>query len=58
MTSTADTWILDAMSPLFLERTGYTLKPIAVGSGVALELGERAKPTSSSSTLPPPRRSS
>src|SRR5215217_2178841 len=39
-TSTADTGLLDALAPLFLEQLGYTLKPIAVGSGAALELGE------------------
>ena len=42
-TSTADTGLLDALAPLFLEQTGYTLKPIAVGSGAALELGERGE---------------
>jgi tungstate transport system substrate-binding protein len=42
-TSIADTGLLDAMAPLFLEQTGYTLKPIAVGSGAALELGERGE---------------
>jgi tungstate transport system substrate-binding protein len=42
-TSTADTGLLDALSPLFAEATGYTLKPIAVGSGAALELGERGE---------------
>ena len=39
-TSTADTGLLDALAPLFKEATGYTLKPIAVGSGAALALGE------------------
>ncbi|MBW3633660.1 MAG: substrate-binding domain-containing protein [Chloroflexi bacterium] len=42
-TSTADTGLLDALAPLFLEQTGYSLKPIAVGSGAALELGERGE---------------
>jgi tungstate transport system substrate-binding protein len=42
-TSTADTGLLDALAPLFLEQTGITLKPIAVGSGAALELGERGE---------------
>ena len=42
-TSTADTGLLDALAPLFLEQTGYHLKPIAVGSGAALELGERGE---------------
>jgi tungstate transport system substrate-binding protein len=34
-TSTADTGLLDALAPLLAEATGYTLKPIAVGSGAA-----------------------
>ncbi len=42
-TSTADTGLLDALAPIFLEETGYTLKPIAVGSGAALELGENGE---------------
>jgi tungstate transport system substrate-binding protein len=42
-TSTADTGLLDALAPLFQEATGYTLKPIAVGSGAALELGKRGE---------------
>ncbi len=42
-TSTADTGLIDALAPLFLEKTGLTLKPVAVGSGAALELGERGE---------------
>jgi tungstate transport system substrate-binding protein len=42
-TSTADTGLLDALIPLFAEATGLALKPIAVGSGAALELGERGE---------------
>lgn len=42
-TSTADSGLLDALAPLFLDETGYTLKPIAVGSGAALELGEKGE---------------
>lgn len=42
-TSTADTGLLDALAPIFSEETGYTLKPIAVGSGAALELGEKGE---------------
>jgi tungstate transport system substrate-binding protein len=42
-TSTADTGLLDALGPLFTRATGYTLKPIAVGSGAALELGKRGE---------------
>jgi tungstate transport system substrate-binding protein len=42
-TSTADTGLLDALGPLFKDATRYTLKPIAVGSGAALELGKRGE---------------
>ena len=42
-TSTADTGLLDVLAPLFLEKTGLTLKPIAVGSGAALEMGEKGE---------------
>jgi tungstate transport system substrate-binding protein len=42
-TSTADTGLLDALAPIYLEATGSTLKPIAVGSGAALEMGERGE---------------
>jgi tungstate transport system substrate-binding protein len=35
--------LLDALAPLLREQTGYTLKPIAVGSGAALELGEKGE---------------
>ena len=42
-TSTADTGLLDALAPLFKEKTGDTLKPIAVGSGAALELGRKGE---------------
>ena len=42
-TSTADTGLLDALAPRFKEETGYTLKPIAVGSGAALELGRNGE---------------
>jgi tungstate transport system substrate-binding protein len=31
------------LAPLFLDESGLTLKPIAVGSGAALELGERGE---------------
>jgi len=42
-TSTADSGLLDALAPLFLAETGLTLKPIAVGSGAALEMGEKGE---------------
>ena len=42
-TSTQDSGLLDALVPLFHEQTGYHLKPIAIGSGAALELGRRGE---------------
>lgn len=44
-TSTQDSGLLDVLVPLFHEQTGYRfkLKPIAVGSGAALELGRRGE---------------
>jgi tungstate transport system substrate-binding protein len=42
-TSTQDSGLLDELVPLFNEQTGYNLKPIAVGSGAAMELGERGE---------------
>lgn len=39
-TSTADTGLLDALQPLFEEKTGYNLKPIPVGTGQALQMGK------------------
>jgi tungstate transport system substrate-binding protein len=42
-TSTQDSGLLDELVPLFNEQTGYSLKPIAVGSGAAMEMGERGE---------------
>ncbi|MCA9877408.1 MAG: substrate-binding domain-containing protein [Thermomicrobiales bacterium] len=42
-TSTADTGLLDALAPIFQAESGYTLKPIAVGSGAALELSKKGE---------------
>lgn len=42
-TSTQDSGLLDVLLPLFERRTGYRVKPIAVGSGQALVLGARGK---------------
>lgn len=39
-TSVQDTGLLDALLPDFKAKTGYDLKPIAVGTGQALKLGE------------------
>lgn len=40
-TSTRDTGLLDALLPAFERRTGIPVKVIAVGTGMALELGRR-----------------
>jgi tungstate transport system substrate-binding protein len=40
-TSVQDTGLLDVLLPLFKERTGIEVKPVAVGTGQALELGRR-----------------
>jgi tungstate transport system substrate-binding protein len=40
-TSTRDTGLLNALLPLFRERTGIEVKPVAVGTGQALELARR-----------------
>lgn len=42
-TSIQDSGLLDVLLPTFEERTGYVVKPIAVGSGQALVLGERGE---------------
>jgi tungstate transport system substrate-binding protein len=40
-TSTRDSGLLDELLPTFQERSGCTVKTLAVGSGEAMELGER-----------------
>jgi len=42
-TSTADTGLLDAILPMFKAKTGYDVKPIAVGSGAAKAMGDRGE---------------
>lgn len=42
-TSTQDSGLLDVLVPMFEEKTGYKLKPIAVGSGAALAMGENGE---------------
>jgi len=42
-TSTRDSGLLDVLLPRFQEATGYVVKPIAVGSGQAMALGERGE---------------
>lgn len=39
-TSTQDTGLLDELIPMFQEQTGYVVKPVAVGTGQALTMGE------------------
>lgn len=40
-TSTQDTGLLDVLIPAFEKATGYQVKPIAVGTGAALAMGEK-----------------
>ncbi len=40
-TSTADTGLLDVLLPDFQAETGYHVKPVAVGSGAAIAMGEK-----------------
>ncbi|MDD5082456.1 MAG: substrate-binding domain-containing protein [Dehalococcoidales bacterium] len=42
-TSTGDSGLMDALIPIFEEETGYTIKPIYVGSGAAMTMGERGE---------------
>lgn len=42
-TSTQDSGLLDVLIPLFEKQTGYVVKPIAVGSGQAMAMGERGE---------------
>lgn len=40
-TSTQDSGLLDVLLPLFEQKTGYKIKPVAVGTGQALAMGEQ-----------------
>lgn len=42
-TSTRDSGLMDVLLPLFSQRTGYIVKPIYVGSGQAMTMGERGE---------------
>ncbi len=42
-TSTGDSGLMDALLPLFEQKTGYKVKPIYVGSGQAMTMGERGE---------------
>lgn len=45
-TSTQDSGLLDTLIPIFEKETGYFMKTIAVGSGQAMKMGKKARPTS------------
>lgn len=40
-TSTGDSGLMDVLIPVFQQKTGYVIKPIYVGSGAAMTMGER-----------------
>jgi len=42
-TSTQDSGLLDVLIPIFQQRTGYTVKTIAVGTGQSLAMGDRGE---------------
>jgi tungstate transport system substrate-binding protein len=42
-TSTVDSGLLDALIPIFEQRTGYRVKTIAAGTGQALAMGEKGE---------------
>lgn len=42
-TSTQDSGLLDVLIPDFQKKTGYRIKPIAVGTGQALKMGEKGE---------------
>lgn len=42
-TSTRDSGLLDVLLPVFEKQTGYKVKPIAVGSGAALAMGQKGE---------------
>ncbi|MGI6162882.1 MAG: substrate-binding domain-containing protein [Bacillota bacterium] len=42
-TSTQDSGLLDVLIPIFEKKTGYTVKPVAVGTGAALAMGEQGE---------------
>lgn len=42
-TSTQDSGLLDVIIPVFQDKTGYVIQPIAVGSGQAIAMGEKGE---------------
>ena len=57
-TSTQDSGLLDVLIPLFEKESGYLVKTIAVGSGQAMAMGQKGRPTCCWSTRRMPRKSS
>ena len=39
-TSTRDSGLMDVLIPIFQQQTGYTVKPVYVGSGAAIKMGQ------------------
>ena len=39
-TSTRDSGLMDVLIPIFQQKTGYVLKPVYVGSGQAMTMGQ------------------
>jgi tungstate transport system substrate-binding protein len=56
-TSTQDSGLLDVLVPLFEKKSGTSVKTISVGTGQALALASRGRPTWRWSTRPALRRS-
>ncbi|MBI2854380.1 MAG: substrate-binding domain-containing protein [Chloroflexi bacterium] len=42
-TSTGDSGLMDVLLPIFQQKTGYNVKPIYVGSGQAMTMGEKGE---------------
>ncbi|TEB08082.1 PBP superfamily domain protein [Pelotomaculum schinkii] len=42
-TSTQDSGLLDALIPIFEQKTGYNVKTVSVGSGAAITMGEKGE---------------
>lgn len=55
-TSTRDSGLLDVLIPMFERKHGYIVKPIAVGSGQAIEFGRRGEADVLLTHAPAPER--
>jgi tungstate transport system substrate-binding protein len=42
-TSTRDSTLMDTLIPIFQQKTGYTIKPIYIGSGAAMAMGQKGE---------------